>query len=41
MKKVLLWIVGILSLDEAHSIGLGSCWINREREMFETEDPKT
>ncbi|MBQ3711652.1 MAG: nitroreductase [Bacteroidales bacterium] len=24
----------------AHSIGLGSCWINREREMFETPDGK-
>ena len=24
----------------AHSIGLGSCWINREREMFETEEGK-
>lgn len=22
----------------AHSIGLGSCWINREREMFSTEE---
>ena len=24
----------------AHSIGLGSCWINREREMFDTEEGK-
>ena len=24
----------------AHAIGLGSCWINREREMFETEEGK-
>ena len=24
----------------AHSIGLGSCWINREREMFETDEGK-
>ena len=24
----------------AHSIGLGSCWINREREMFETDECK-
>ena len=24
----------------AHSIGLGSCWINREIEMFETEEGK-
>lgn len=24
----------------AHSLGLGSCWINREKEMFETEEGK-
>ncbi|MDO4546054.1 MAG: nitroreductase [Bacillota bacterium] len=24
----------------AHSIGLGSCWIHREREMFEAEEGK-
>ena len=24
----------------AHAIGLGSCWINREREMFATEEGK-
>ncbi|MBQ1912000.1 MAG: nitroreductase [Bacteroidales bacterium] len=24
----------------AHAIGLGSCWINREREMFDTEEGK-
>jgi len=24
----------------AHAIGLGSCWINREREMFYTEEGK-
>ena len=24
----------------AYSIGLGSCWINREREMFETDEGK-
>ena len=24
----------------AHSIGLGSCWINREREMFATDEGK-
>lgn len=24
----------------AHALGLGSCWINRERQMFETEDGK-
>lgn len=24
----------------AHAIGLGSCWINREREMFRTEEGK-
>lgn len=24
----------------AHAIGLGSCWINREREMFSTEEGK-
>lgn len=25
-------------MNAAHSIGLGSCWINREKEMFETEE---
>ena len=24
----------------AHAIGLGSCWINREKEMFATEEGK-
>ena len=24
----------------AHSIGLGSCWINREKQMFDTEEGK-
>ena len=24
----------------AHSLGLGSCWINREKEMFDTEEGK-
>lgn len=24
----------------AHALGLGSCWIHREREMFETEEGK-
>ena len=24
----------------AHAVGLGSCWINREREMFATEEGK-
>lgn len=24
----------------AHALGLGSCWINREREMFETQEGK-
>lgn len=24
----------------AHALGLGSCWINRERQMFETEEGK-
>ena len=24
----------------AHAIGLGSCWINREREMFATDEGK-
>lgn len=24
----------------AHALGLGSCWINREREMFETDEGK-
>ena len=27
-------------MNAAHSIGLGSCWINREREMFDTEEGK-
>ncbi len=25
----------------AHAIGLGSCWINREREMFATDEGRT
>ena len=25
-------------MNAAHSIGLGACWINREREMFDTEE---
>ena len=25
-------------MNAAHAIGLGSCWINREREMFDTEE---
>ena len=25
-------------MNAAHAIGLGSCWINREREMFATEE---
>ena len=25
-------------MNAAHSIGLASCWINREREMFDTEE---
>lgn len=25
----------------AHAIGLGSCWINREREMFDTEEGRS
>lgn len=24
----------------AHAVGLGACWINREREMFETQEGK-
>ena len=24
----------------AHAIGLGSCWINREKQMFDTEEGK-
>ena len=28
-------------MNAAHSIGLGSCWINREREMFDTEEGKS
>ena len=27
-------------MNAAHAIGLGSCWINREREMFVTEEGK-
>jgi nitroreductase len=25
-------------MNAAHAIGLGSCWINRERQMFETDE---
>ena len=25
-------------MNAAHAIGLGSCWINRERQMFDTEE---
>ena len=25
-------------MNAAHAIGLGSCWINREQEMFDTEE---
>ena len=25
-------------MNAAHAIGLGSCWINREREMFDTDE---
>jgi len=27
-------------MNAAHSIGLASCWINREREMFATSEGK-
>lgn len=27
-------------MNAAHAIGLGSCWIHREREMFDTEEGK-
>ena len=27
-------------MNAAHAIGLGSCWINREREMFSSEEGK-
>ena len=27
-------------MNAAHAIGLGSCWINRERQMFETAEGK-
>ena len=27
-------------MNAAHAIGLGSCWIHREREMFNTEEGK-
>jgi len=26
--------------NAAHSLGLGSCWVNRERQMFETDEGK-
>ena len=26
------------TMNAAHAIGLGSCWIHREREMFDTEE---
>lgn len=32
-------VMGNLML-EAHALGLGSCWINRAKEMFETEEGK-
>lgn len=28
-------------MNAAHAIGLGSCWINREHEMFATDEGKT
>ena len=28
-------------MNAAHAIGLGSCWINRERQMFDTEEGMT
>ena len=28
-------------MNAAHAIGLGSCWIHREREMFDTEEGKS
>lgn len=27
-------------MNAAHAVGLGSCWINREREMFDTPEGK-
>ena len=27
-------------MNAAHSIGLGSCWIHRAKEMFESEEGK-
>ena len=27
-------------MNAAHAVGLGSCWIHREREMFDTEEGK-
>jgi nitroreductase len=27
-------------MNAAHAIGLGSCWINREQEMFDTDEGK-
>ncbi len=26
--------------NAAHAVGLGSCWVNRERQMFETDEGK-
>ena len=27
-------------MNAAHAVGLGSCWINRERQMFDTDEGK-
>ena len=27
-------------LNAAHAVGLGSCWVNRAKEVFETEEGK-
>ncbi len=32
--------VGTNILNAAYAVGLGSCWINRSRQMFETEEGK-
>ena len=32
--------VGTNILNAAYAVGLGSCWVNRSRQMFETEEGK-
>lgn len=33
-------IVGANMINAAYAVGLGSCWINRARQMFDTEEGK-